>query len=151
MTLEQIRDHLPDYARDLKLRGVNIVATNNSYGGLAPFSQTMRDTIDAQVDWRMGSQTLSTGAMVTQERASSRSYGLGVPSLNLVRPSCWAISLRRWPPSAIRASKACSRAVRGLRVKENPVIADPPARPPQRTSAGKRRRYPAKRSRTSRP
>ena len=39
-----------EYARALKLKGVNIVATNNSYGGLAPFSQTMRDAIDAQRD-----------------------------------------------------------------------------------------------------
>ena len=39
-----------EYARELKARGVNIVATNNSYGGLAPFSQTMRDAIDAQRD-----------------------------------------------------------------------------------------------------
>lgn len=39
-----------DYARDLKARGVNIVATNNSYGGPGAFSQTMADAIAAQGD-----------------------------------------------------------------------------------------------------
>ncbi len=39
------------------------------------YLRTRRDTIDAQIDWRVSSQTLSTGAMVSQERASSRSYG----------------------------------------------------------------------------
>jgi subtilisin family serine protease len=39
-----------EYARDLKARGVNIVATNNSYGGAGAFSQTMADAIDAQRD-----------------------------------------------------------------------------------------------------
>ena len=39
------------------------------------YLRTRRDTIDAQLDWRVASQTVSTGAMVTQERASSRSYG----------------------------------------------------------------------------
>ena len=39
------------------------------------YLRTRRDTIDAQVDWRIASQTFSTGAMVMQERASSRSYG----------------------------------------------------------------------------
>lgn len=39
-----------DYARDLKARGVNIVATNNSYGGLSAFSQTMLDAINGQRD-----------------------------------------------------------------------------------------------------
>jgi vitamin B12 transporter len=41
----------------------------------ADYLRTRRDTIDAQLDWRVSSQTLSTGAMVTQERAASRSYG----------------------------------------------------------------------------
>jgi vitamin B12 transporter len=39
------------------------------------YLRTRRDTLDAQLDWRVASQTLSTGAMVTEERASSRSYG----------------------------------------------------------------------------
>ncbi len=39
------------------------------------YLRTRRDTIDAQLDWRAASHTVSTGAMVTQERASSRSYG----------------------------------------------------------------------------
>jgi subtilisin family serine protease/subtilase family serine protease len=40
-----------EYARDLKLNhGINIVATNNSYGGLGAFSQTMLDSIKAQRD-----------------------------------------------------------------------------------------------------
>ena len=39
------------------------------------YLRTRRDTVDAQLDWRIASQTLSAGAMVTQERASSRSYG----------------------------------------------------------------------------
>ena len=39
-----------DYARALKARGVNIVATNNSYGGLGSFSQTLYDAINAQRD-----------------------------------------------------------------------------------------------------
>jgi vitamin B12 transporter len=39
------------------------------------YLRTRRDTIDAQLDWRVASQTWSTGAMVTQEHASSRSYG----------------------------------------------------------------------------
>ncbi len=39
-----------EYARDLKARGVNIVATNNSWGALASFSQILSDTIAAQGD-----------------------------------------------------------------------------------------------------
>src|SRR3990172_6838806 len=40
-----------EYARNLKLNhGINIVATNNSYGGLGAFSQTMLDSIKAQRD-----------------------------------------------------------------------------------------------------
>jgi subtilisin family serine protease/subtilase family serine protease len=39
-----------EYARALKASGVNIVATNNSYGGLSAFSQTMYDAINAQRD-----------------------------------------------------------------------------------------------------
>ena len=39
-----------EYARALKARGVNIVATNNSYGGLGAASQTLRDAIAAQPD-----------------------------------------------------------------------------------------------------
>jgi subtilisin family serine protease len=39
-----------NYARELKARGVNIVATNNSYGGLGSFSQTLYDAINAQRD-----------------------------------------------------------------------------------------------------
>lgn len=39
------------------------------------YLRTRRDTVDAQVDWRRASQTWSTGAMVTLEHASSRSYG----------------------------------------------------------------------------
>jgi subtilisin family serine protease/subtilase family serine protease len=37
-----------EYARTLKQRGVNIVATNNSYGGMALPSQTLNDALDAQ-------------------------------------------------------------------------------------------------------
>jgi subtilisin family serine protease/subtilase family serine protease len=39
-----------EYARALKARGVNIVATNNSYGGLGAASLTLREAIDAQRD-----------------------------------------------------------------------------------------------------
>jgi vitamin B12 transporter len=39
------------------------------------YLRTRRDTVDAELDWRPASQTWSTGAMVTQEHASSRSYG----------------------------------------------------------------------------
>jgi len=40
-----------DYLLDLKLNhGINIVATNNSYGGLGTFSQTMLDAIKAHRD-----------------------------------------------------------------------------------------------------
>ena len=37
-----------EYARTLKQRGVNIVATNNSYGGIGTPSQTLNDALDAQ-------------------------------------------------------------------------------------------------------
>jgi vitamin B12 transporter len=39
------------------------------------YLRTRRDTLDAQLDGRLASQTWSTGAMLTQEHASSRSYG----------------------------------------------------------------------------
>ncbi len=39
------------------------------------YLRTRRDTVDGQLNWRVASQTWSTGAMFTQERASSRSYG----------------------------------------------------------------------------
>ncbi len=39
------------------------------------YLRTRRETYDAALDWRLASQTWSTGAMLTQEHASSRSYG----------------------------------------------------------------------------
>jgi len=39
------------------------------------YLRTRRDTVDAELAWRVASQIWSTGAMVTQEHASSRSYG----------------------------------------------------------------------------
>ena len=39
-----------EYARALKARGINIVATNNSYGGLGAASLTLSDAINAQRD-----------------------------------------------------------------------------------------------------
>jgi vitamin B12 transporter len=39
------------------------------------YLRTRRDTLDAELDWRLATQTLSAGAMATREQASSRSYG----------------------------------------------------------------------------
>ena len=39
------------------------------------YLRTRRDTLDAELAWRVASQVWNSGAMVTREQASSRSYG----------------------------------------------------------------------------
>ena len=76
-----------DYAKDLKARGVNIVATNNSYGGRARSRRAMYDAIKAQRRTSCSSPPRATRRRRQRRRRSSTRPSFDLPNVISVAAS----------------------------------------------------------------
>ena len=89
-----------DYAQTMKQRGLNIVATNNSYGG-APFDPALRDAIAAQM--QAGILFIATAGDVAMDEELGEFYPANYDLPNIITVAATDRNDNLWPYSGYGA------------------------------------------------